>query len=132
MNCTITGPFYLELKNGRSIFLWIITDLMPNLTVKCEIMAKLACNASLLKDHDYRLKCKSFTHKVGSYLGIWEDENHIVMQCSYFEGTRKEMLDVINAINDERIYHILANPQNIFEILMGKHPEGAHFEIMLK
>ena len=125
-----------ELHNNRSLLFriierpfyliwWIIADLLPNLSGNC---------ASLLKDHDYRLKRKSFSHKVCNlcYLGIREDVNHIVMQCLFFEGTRKEMLDVINAINDERIAPILANPQHTYDILMGKHPEGAPFETMLK
>ena len=102
-----------ELHNNRSLLFriierpfyliwWIIADLLPNLSGNCEIMARLICNASLLKDHDYRLKRKSFSHKVCNlcYLGIRDDVNHIVMQCPFSEGTRKEMLDVINAIND--------------------------------
>ena len=35
---------------------WILSDRLPGITGNCEIMAKLVCNASLLKDHDYRLK----------------------------------------------------------------------------
>ena len=66
-------PFYL--------IWWIISDQMPIHTHNCEIMSKLVCNASLLKDHDYRLKRKSFNHKMCNqcYLGIREDVNNIIM-----------------------------------------------------
>ena len=53
----------------------------------CEIMAKLVCNASLLKDNrlnDYHLKKLPFTHKVYTecFLGIREDVNHIILKFS--------------------------------------------------
>ena len=121
----IDRPFYL--------IWWIIPDLMPYLTNNCEIMSKLVCNASLLKEHDYRLKRKSFSHKVCNLcdVGIREDVNHIVMQCPNNEGTRKEMLDVIKSINEASVV-TTSQPQNLFGILMGQHPEDVSFEIMLK
>ena len=119
-------PFYL--------IWWIISDQIPIHTHNCEIMSKLVCNASLLKDHDYRLKQKSFSHKVCNqcYLGIREDVNHIVMQCPNNESYKKEMLDCIKAINEETVDRILDEPQNLLGVLMGQHPEGVRFEIMLK
>ena len=83
----IDHPFYL--------IWWIIADLLPGISNNCEIMAKLVCNASLLKDHDYRLKSKSFSHKICNNcdLGIREDVNHLVVQCLFFEEIKEEMLD---------------------------------------
>ena len=122
----IDRPFYL--------IWWVISDLMPCHTNNCEIMSKLVCNASLLKDHDYRLKRKSFSHKVCNlcYLGVREDLNHVIMQCPNNEGTKEEMLDMIKALNDEAVDLILAQPQNLLGVLMGKHPEGVSFESMVK
>ena len=65
-------------------------------------------------------------------LGIREDVNHVIMQCPNNEGIKKEMLDVIKALNEEAVDHILAQPQNLFGVLMGRHPEGVPFETMVK
>ena len=56
-------------------------------------MAKLVCNASLLKDYDYRLKNPTFSHKVCTecYLTIREDVTHLVMQCPAYEGIMVEI-----------------------------------------
>ena len=122
----IDRPFYLVW--------WIIADLLPHLTINCEIMSKLVCKASLLKDHDYRLKRKSFSHKVCTrcVLGIREDVNHIVMQCPCNEGSKQEMLEAINALDSDIAERIFAQPQDVFSILMGRHPADTHFEFMLK
>ena len=34
---------------------WIIADQIPSLISDCEIMTKLVCNISLMKDSNYRL-----------------------------------------------------------------------------
>ena len=49
------GPFYLVW--------WVISDIMPK-WVRCEKIAALACNTSLLKATDYRLKGKTFGFKM--------------------------------------------------------------------
>ena len=105
---------------------WIISDWIPSMTGDCEIMAKLVCNTSLLKDSDYRLQNLSFSNKVCTecYLGIREDVNHLVMQCPTYEGDRAEMLDVLNSIDDEYVKAALDDHQDIFNVLMGKHPIG--------
>ena len=99
-----------------------------------EIMAELVCDTSLLKDSDYRLKNLSFSHKVCTecYLGIREDLNHLVMQCPHFEGNRAEMLDVLDAIDDQYVRDALEDPQKIFNILMGHQPVSLPFLSALK
>ena len=121
----IDRPFYL--------IWWIISDMLPHLTNNCEIMSKLVCKASLLKDHDYRLKRKSFSHKVcvRCVLGIREDVNHVVMQCPCNEGIREEMLDVIKAIDVDKSTRLLSEPQNVFKTLMGYHPIDMPLEFMI-
>ena len=118
----IDRPYYLTW--------WIISYLMPELTNTCEIMAKLVCNEA----YDYRLKSKSFSHKVcdACYLGIKEDTNHIVMQCPMCEGIRSEMLDVINSIEDDQVKRIMGEEQDLFSILLGKHPIDASWKPCLK
>ena len=107
---------------------------MAYLTSNCEVLAKLVCKASLLKDHDYRLKSKSFSQKVcnACYLGIREDTKHIVMQCPTFEGIKSEMFDIINAIEDENVQRNMNETDDLFNIIMGKHPMEIPFDSMLK
>ena len=78
----IDHPFYL--------IWWILADMLPGISNNCEIMAKLVCNASLLKDQDYRLKGQSLNHKIcnNCVLGLREDVNHIVMHCPHFKVIR--------------------------------------------
>ena len=47
----------------------------------CETMASLLGDASMLEATDYRLKKKSFSHKICTRcdLGLTESINHIVM-----------------------------------------------------
>ena len=96
-------------------------------------MAKLACNASLLKDNDYRLKKLSFSHKVCTVcdLSVRENVNHIVMQCPVF-GVRSEICDILKSIEDCYIQEVLKEPQESFHVIMGKHQVNVPFEYMLK
>ena len=105
---------------------WIISDWIPSMTGDCKIMAKLVCNTSLLKDSDYHLKNLSFSNKVCTecYLAFREDVNHLVMQCPTYEGDRAEMLDVLNSIDNEYGKAAINDHQDIFNVLMDKHPIG--------
>ena len=46
------------------------------------------------------------------------------MQCPTYEGVRAEMLDVLNSIDDQYVKAALEDQQDIFNVLMGKHPTG--------
>ena len=83
---------------------WILSDRLPGITSNCDIMAKLVCNASLLKDHDYRLKNKSFRHKIcnNCELGLREDVIHMVMECPHYEDAKGEMLEMTHT--NPRLY----------------------------
>ena len=123
---TIDKPYFLNW--------WFLSDLIPSVISNCERMAKLVCNASLLKDHDYRLKSLSFSHKVCTEctLGIREDLVHMVMQCPDTEEIKCEMFEVINAIEDDHIKTLMFEQLEVFYILMDKHPPGIPFESMIK
>ena len=122
----IERPFFLSW--------WIISDLIPARISDCEIMSKLVCNSSLLKDSDYRLKNLSFSHKIciECCLGISEDTNHLVMQCPANEGIRSEMQDELNGFDDLQVKRTMEDPQNLFNTLMGHQPVGMPFESALK
>ena len=121
---------------NRPYFLnwWILSDLIPDIISNCEVMSKLVCNSSLLKDHDYRLKKQSFSQKVCTQcmLGIREDTMHLVMQCPDTELIKGEMFEVLSAIDDDHVSNALQDQHNIFYILMGKHPPDVPFDSMLK
>ena len=118
----------------RCITWWVLSDLVPSMVGICESMAKLVCDASLLKANDYRLKKLSHSHKICTACDQWvkEDIWHIVMQCPYYEGTRSEMRDVLNAIDDPEVQRVISEPQEFFNVVMGKHPENTPFESMIK
>ena len=122
----IDKPFFL--------IWWILSDIFPPIVKDCEIMAKLSCNTSLLKDSDYRLKGKSFSHKVCTecVLGIREDLTHLVMQCPANEDLKSEMFDVIKGTEDEHSEKIISEHNGILPFLMGKHPAEVPFESMTK
>ena len=126
MYCVIERPLFLVW--------WMLSDLIPSMTRTCESMAKLVCDASLLKSNDYRLKNLSFSHKIcnACYLGIREDIKHLVMQCPLYEGERTEMWDVLHNIDDIFVQNVISDPLEFFYIIMGKHPINVPFESMVK
>ena len=107
---------------------WIIADNNQRFMKKCEVMIKLLCHASLLKEDDSRLKSAPF----GSKCCILCDNaahgsaNHMVMQCSFNEGKRADMLREIYAIYPGMDAAVT------FSVLMGKHIEGCDPENMLR
>ena len=119
------NPYYLNW--------WILSDLFPNRIRTCEKMAALVCDASRLKATDYRLKGKSFSHKVciKCELGIRETVQHVVMECPYYTDERIKMYDELKEMGNETIDKILAEPQQMFHTLMGKQPEFAQFDEMV-
>ena len=66
------------------------------------------------------------------YVGIREDTMHLVMQCPDTEHIKGEMFEVLSAIDDDHVSNALQDQQNIFYILMGKHPPDVPFDSMVK
>ena len=120
------GPYYLVW--------WVIADILPKHVGMCERMASLDCNTSLLKATDYRLKGKTIRYKMCERcdLGITEDVRHVVMQCPFFEPHRVRMYDDVRQTRPEGTEMILGRPQEIFYVLMGKQPNDAGFDKMIK
>ena len=82
-------------------------------------MDKLICRASLLKNHDGRLKRAPFGSKMCILCQI-----HMVTQCQFHQAERESMLLAINDIAD-------IEGQEVFNVVMGKYIEGWYFEEML-
>ena len=121
---------------GKAYYLtwWVLSDLRICSMEQSEIMARLVCDASLLKATDIRLKKHSIASKFCTQcdLGICEDIWHIVMQCPYFKQKRTVMLREINEIDDAEIRGLFERPQDVFYLLMGRHPENTHVLNMAK
>ena len=87
---------------------WILADMFPRKTSMCEIMAALVCDTSILINSDYRIKKKSFSHKICTRcdLGIIEDIRHLLMQRPFFSTEMRELqhqhlIPALNAWSDQ-------------------------------
>ena len=134
VNSTKDNIMYKVIERPFYLVWWVISDLIPSMMGTCEVMAKLVCDADLLKANDYRLKRLSFSHKVcnACELGIREDIRHLIMQCPHYEGIRSEMWDVLKAIEDPLVQDVLSEPLEFFSVIMGKQPTHVPFDSMLK
>ena len=116
-----TTFMYKIIDNPYFLIWWILSDLAPVIMDDCEIMAKLVCNSSLVKDHDYRLKKLSFSYKVCTEcpLGI-RDLLHLDMQCPDTQEIRTEMFALINTIDDVYVKDVIAEQQDLFYVINFK------------
>ena len=107
-------------------------DLSRDNIEQCETMARLVCDANLLKASDTRLKGATIASKVcvRCDLGIQESINHIVMQCPSFEEDRAVMLNELNETNNVEIKDLFSRSDEVYLFLMGKHPDEYSFEVM--
>ena len=65
-------------------------------------------------------------------LGCIEDVKHLIMQCPYFEAKRARMYEEIKQLNTDELNEVQSNTQEIFYVILGKHPSDAHFENMIQ
>ena len=112
---------------------WIIADNYPKLMNMCEKMAALVCGCSLMKGHDVRLKRSTFWSKCCTRcdLSTFEDPRHIVMQCPFYEESRRAMHADIGSLENEDIDNLMGEG-DVYNILMGKQPENISVETMIK
>ena len=78
----------------------VISDRSREHSDQCEIMARIVCDASLLKTSDVRRKraCLASRSCDKCDLGIEEDAIHMIMQCPFFEDSRQLMLNELSII----------------------------------
>ena len=86
---------------------------------KCEIMIKLLCHASLLKQDDGRLRGAPFGSRscILCQNAAYKGAEHMIMQCSFNEDKRAAMFNEIDAV------HPNLNPADAFRVIMGRHIE---------
>ena len=104
---------------------WALSDSDHRYMRRSEIMVRLICRASLLKNHDGRLKNAPFGSKMCILCqnAAYEDTMHMVSQCEYHQVTRVEMLERVDQIAP-------MEGLDVFSILMGKSIENWPFEEM--
>ena len=92
-------------------------------------MAKPVYDVRLL-----RLKVSSFGSNVCNACdrGMVEDIRHLMMQCRCNEDIRVGTYTELHLIEDDIINTTMSEPHVIFYNIMGRHPEGALFESMIK
>ena len=118
--------------NAQYLTWWHLADNTPRLQKMCEIMARLVCHTSLLKDDDPRCKGGSNSMKNCSEcdLSIPETVKHLVMQCPANEGASKFMFDEIQKVDNNFVNRCANDTDQVFFWLLGKHIEGVDNELM--
>ena len=107
--------------------------MFPRKTSMCEIMAALVCDTSILKNSDYRIKKKSFSHKICTRcdLGIIEGIRHLLMQCPFFSSEMRKLYESLDQMDNDVASRVANDTQNYFHIIMDKHPKYATFQSMV-
>ena len=115
---TMTGPAY-------SIW-WQLSDRNHSMIKRCEVMIKILCKATLLRDDDCRLRGKPIGSRMCTRceLGAVENAIHIIMQCPANDHNRHIMQDEIHDICP------IIEPQDYFDVILGKSINGWNFEQM--
>ena len=90
----IESPYYLTW--------WVLSDISRNNIEQFEIMARLVCGSSLLKECNPRYKSLSIASRFCEKcdLGIEESVRHIFMQCPFFENDKQTMFTELGSIED--------------------------------
>ena len=108
---------------------WSISDKYPNLMKDCEILARIVCHASLLRDDDFKYKNQLGTARMCNLCDNFEieDARHFILRCPYFANQRSTMLNEIDAVigaprisffddNVDMLYRLMGRPHcNISE-----------------
>ena len=104
---------------------WSLSDSDHRYMRRCEVMVKLLCRASLLKNHDGRLRNAPFGARMCLLCqnAAYEDTMHLVSQCQFHHEARKSMLESIGQM-------AVFDGLDVFSIALGKYIEGWSFEEM--
>ena len=109
------------LEKPRYLTWWLMSDLWPQNMGKFDDMARLVCGVSRLKADDPTYKKLPFGSRACILCQNCAEE-HLIMQCSYHESTRKDMFDKIcKHTNVEGEQMIQNNPELILNLLGKKH-----------
>ena len=78
-----------NVNHGVRYLTWRkIADKYPELTRKCEILSKILCHSSILKNDDLRLKSQTCIYRLCNLCDQHAAENaqHFIQHCAYFSN----------------------------------------------
>ena len=106
---------------------WQISDRNHTMMRMCEVMVKILCKASLLKDDDCRLKRQPCGSRMCTRCELGAPENgiHMIMQCPANEHIRSNLNKDVESICPDK------DPQDFFGIILGRGIIGWTFESMV-
>ena len=105
---------------------WHLSDADPRMVSRCELMVRILCRATLLKDDDCRLKGQSRWARtcMRCELGSLEDAAHMIMQCPVGTLNRgllnRELSEICPTID----------PQEFLGVVLGRDIDGWDFDDM--
>ena len=105
---------------------WQLADTNQTMMKRCEVMIKIICRASMLKDDDCRLKSQPFGSRMCTRCNLGSPENgmHMIMQCPANEHIRVALSHEVAEICPN------IDPQEFFSVVLGREIRGWSFEHM--
>ena len=106
---------------------WMLADRHQKYMRQCELMIKILCHASRLKNDDNRLLRSSYSNRACTLCdhASLEDALHMVMQCTYHNEARADMYKAISE-NGSKLDTVCT-----FKVLVGGVIDGWDLEGML-
>ena len=112
---------------------WSISDKYPKHMKDCEILSRIVCHASLLRDDDFKYKNQIGTNRMCNLCDRFEIENarHFILLCPYFAQQRNLMLLEIEAVTGttghnffdddiDMLYRILGRPNSSLNAMQSE------------
>ena len=107
---------------------WQIADDDISYMKQCEVMVRILCHCTLLKDDDFRLKRSSIWDRMCTLCdhAALDDARHMVMQCPYHTELRVKVQEEICRICPD------FGTREVFNTIMGKPLEGVDPDSMCR
>ena len=107
---------------------WQIADVDRSYMKQCEVMVRILCHCTVLKDDDFRLKRATIWDKMCTLcdLAAIEDARHMIMQCPYHTDLRVKLQDKISRICPD------FGTREVFKTILGKPIEGIDAQNMCR
>ena len=106
---------------------WQISDGDMAYMKRCEVMVRLLCHCTQLKDDDFQFKKGTIWSRMCTMceLAAVEDARHMIMQCPYHRVLQEKMQNEVRMIDPD------FGTRDVFNIIMGKPIVGIDDESML-
>ena len=127
----IDFPLLCSIVTRCSLW-WQGADKYHRMRKDCEVMIKILCHASLLRNDDVTLESLPVAEEFCPLCdqGFIDDAMHFVMQCPELQTKRSAMFIEIDQICENSGLEKLYTYGSVFWILMGKPGNGIPIETM--